>query len=220
METTLNDGPTKTQPTQGQSPLPGPPATSTQSTCSYPQTPQMPAPIPGSSSTTKVPPRSSHHLYPSTHATRLTVTLREFLRTSILCINSLNNNYHSLVYQMQTLRFCCIARPLLLAKSAFWHNSSSQEVYQLGPGVRVGSGQTIGDEHKRIVLLRWLANVEYIVSFWSSVKWLICCVENPVLITTGTLLHVPYFAFHSSLSSWLTDHSSGFMSSLQCSLPC
>ncbi|XP_032701589.1 interferon-activable protein 203-like [Lontra canadensis] len=55
METTQNDGPKKTQPTQGQSQLPGPSATSTQSTCSYPQTPQMPAPTPGSSSTTKKP---------------------------------------------------------------------------------------------------------------------------------------------------------------------
>ncbi|XP_022346811.1 interferon-activable protein 203-like isoform X2 [Enhydra lutris kenyoni] len=55
METTQNDGPKKTQPTQGQSQLPGPSATSTQSTCSYPQTPQMSAQTPGSSSTTKKP---------------------------------------------------------------------------------------------------------------------------------------------------------------------
>ncbi|XP_059003004.1 gamma-interferon-inducible protein 16-like isoform X2 [Mustela lutreola] len=53
METTQNDGPMRTPPTQGQSPLPGPSATSTQSTCSYSQTLQMPAPTPGSSSTTK-----------------------------------------------------------------------------------------------------------------------------------------------------------------------
>ncbi|XP_004775867.1 pyrin and HIN domain-containing protein 1 isoform X2 [Mustela putorius furo] len=55
METTQNDGPMRTPPTQGQSPLPGPSATSTQSTCSYSQTLQMPAPTPGSSSTTKKP---------------------------------------------------------------------------------------------------------------------------------------------------------------------
>ncbi|XP_032173071.1 myeloid cell nuclear differentiation antigen-like isoform X5 [Mustela erminea] len=53
METTQNNESMRTQPTQGQSQLPGPSATSTQSTCSYPQTPEMPAPTPGSSSTTK-----------------------------------------------------------------------------------------------------------------------------------------------------------------------
>ncbi|XP_045838311.1 pyrin and HIN domain-containing protein 1-like isoform X1 [Meles meles] len=55
METTQNNESMRTQPTQGQSQLPGPSATSAQSTCSYPQPPQMPAPTPGSSSTAKKP---------------------------------------------------------------------------------------------------------------------------------------------------------------------
>ncbi|XP_032173068.1 pyrin and HIN domain-containing protein 1-like isoform X2 [Mustela erminea] len=53
IKTTQQDESMRTQPTQEQSPLPGPSATSTQSTCSYPQTPQMPPPTPGSSSATK-----------------------------------------------------------------------------------------------------------------------------------------------------------------------
>lgn len=142
----------RTQPTQEQSPLPGPSATSTQSTCSYPQTPQMPPPTPGSSSATKVPSPSSHAYTPSQHATRLSMTLRDLLSHSLLCINSQNTKNHPLVYQVQPLRFCCIARPLLLARYAFWHNSGPQEVYWLGPVVGVGSGQTIGDEHERMLI--------------------------------------------------------------------
>ncbi|XP_045838312.1 interferon-activable protein 203-like isoform X2 [Meles meles] len=55
IKTTQEDESMRTQPTQEQSQLPGPSATSAQSTCSYPQPPQMPAPTPGSSSTTKKP---------------------------------------------------------------------------------------------------------------------------------------------------------------------
>nr|XP_035925678.1 interferon-activable protein 203-like isoform X2 [Halichoerus grypus] len=53
IKTTQNDESKRTQPTQGQSQLPGPSVTSTQSTCSNPQTPQMPPPTAGSSSSTK-----------------------------------------------------------------------------------------------------------------------------------------------------------------------
>ncbi|EFB22662.1 hypothetical protein PANDA_017077, partial [Ailuropoda melanoleuca] len=52
-ETTQNDESKRTQPTQEQSQLLEPSVTSTQSTWSYPQTPQMPPPTPGSSSSTK-----------------------------------------------------------------------------------------------------------------------------------------------------------------------
>nr|XP_021537745.1 interferon-activable protein 203-like [Neomonachus schauinslandi] len=55
IKTIQNDESKRTQPTQGQTQLPGPSVTSTQSTCSNPQTPQMPPPTPGSSSSTKKP---------------------------------------------------------------------------------------------------------------------------------------------------------------------
>jgi len=55
IKTIQNEESKRTQPTQGQSQLPGPSVTSTQSTCSNPQTPQMPPPTAGSSSSTKKP---------------------------------------------------------------------------------------------------------------------------------------------------------------------
>uniref|UniRef100_A0A8C7EWC9 Gamma-interferon-inducible protein 16 n=1 Tax=Neovison vison TaxID=452646 RepID=A0A8C7EWC9_NEOVI len=103
-KTTQEDESVRTQPTQEQSLLPGPSATSTQSTCSYPQTPQMPPPIPGSSSATKVPSPSSHACTPSQHATRLSMTLRDLLSHSLLCINSLNTKNHPLVCQKPRLK--------------------------------------------------------------------------------------------------------------------
>ncbi|XP_045639873.1 gamma-interferon-inducible protein 16-like isoform X5 [Ursus americanus] len=53
IKTTQNDESKRMQPPQGQSQLPGPSVSSTQSTWSYPQTPPMPPPTPGSSSSTK-----------------------------------------------------------------------------------------------------------------------------------------------------------------------
>uniref|UniRef100_A0A452SQN9 Interferon gamma inducible protein 16 n=1 Tax=Ursus americanus TaxID=9643 RepID=A0A452SQN9_URSAM len=48
IKTTQNDESKRMQPPQGQSQLPGPSVSSTQSTWSYPQTPPMPPPTPGS----------------------------------------------------------------------------------------------------------------------------------------------------------------------------
>uniref|UniRef100_A0A452T2B8 Myeloid cell nuclear differentiation antigen-like protein n=1 Tax=Ursus maritimus TaxID=29073 RepID=A0A452T2B8_URSMA len=53
IKTTQNDESKRMQPPQGQSQLPGPSVSSTQSTWSYPQTPPMPPPTSGSSSSTK-----------------------------------------------------------------------------------------------------------------------------------------------------------------------
>uniref|UniRef100_A0A452T2B0 Myeloid cell nuclear differentiation antigen-like protein n=1 Tax=Ursus maritimus TaxID=29073 RepID=A0A452T2B0_URSMA len=53
METTQNDESKRIQPLQGQSQLLGPSVTSTQTTWGYPQTPLMPPPTPGNSSSTK-----------------------------------------------------------------------------------------------------------------------------------------------------------------------
>ncbi|XP_008698943.2 gamma-interferon-inducible protein 16 isoform X3 [Ursus maritimus] len=55
METTQNDESKRIQPLQGQSQLLGPSVTSTQTTWGYPQTPLMPPPTPGNSSSTKKP---------------------------------------------------------------------------------------------------------------------------------------------------------------------
>ncbi|KAM8896922.1 interferon-activable protein 203-like [Lycaon pictus] len=108
---TTPKGGKKVQPTQQQSQLPEPSATSTQSSGSSLQGPQQPPATPYSSGSTKV---RSPAPYPNLSATcrRRHPDARGLLSHSVLRMSSLYNKNDPLVHQRETLRLLCFTNPL------------------------------------------------------------------------------------------------------------
>ena len=119
-KTTRNGKSNKTQPTPEWGQLGQPAVTGALSPASFSQPPRMPPSTPGSSFSTKVPSCSSPYLFLSLqHSTGIIRTYKELLGNSLICTISLDNNNHSLAYQMQIVKFQCSRNPLLFESMHF-----------------------------------------------------------------------------------------------------